>query len=124
MSIDYNAVRLYHGVEAIYSDELTHCRLQEVRNYPHCREKRYAGLKKTACRISDSINNTEQQLLAAFPVQGISLGYYSNALMFAPAIHRLPVTTHKAYIGLLRAGFLGIVTGKVDGKPHEVLVRL
>ena len=124
MNIDYNAVRLYHGVEAIYSDTITHRRLSEVRDCQYSRDKRCVSLRQTATRQSDGINNTEQQLLAAFPVQGISLGYYSNALLFAPEVCRLPLRTHKAYIGLIRARYLGIVTGKVDGEPHEVLVRL
>ena len=37
---DYNAIRLYHRVETVYSDSETHRRLQEVAEVPYPNDPR------------------------------------------------------------------------------------
>lgn len=127
MNIDYKTVELFHQIRtAIYSDTATHKRLREVREYPYHNDKMVKALTTVVQRKASGINDTEAALLREFPVQGIFLKNYSNAMIFAPEMTRLPLKTHKAYVMLLREGYLGIVSGRIDNYPDpvEVLVRL
>ena len=75
---DYNAIRLYHRVETVYSDSETHRRLQEVANVPYPNDPRCKALGRAVNRKSNGMNDTEQAALAVFPEQGIDLGYVAQ----------------------------------------------
>ena len=121
---DYNAIRLYHRVETVYSDSETHRRLQEVANVPYPNDPRCKALGRAVNRKSNGMNDTEQTALAVFPEQGIDLGYVARALIFAPAVCNLPLKQHAALVSLVRLGRLGICVGTRDGRTVEILARL
>ena len=122
--IDYKAIRRVHRVETIYSDSETHRRLEEVRYPTYPDDPRCKALARAVSRKSDSMNDTEQAVLADFPEQGIDLGWWSRALTFAPAIANWPVKRHAALVSLVRQGYLGLCIGTRDGQKVEILARL
>ena len=122
--IDYKAIRRVHRVETIYSDSETHRRLEEVRYPTYPDDPRCKALARAVSRKSNSMNDTEQAVLADFPEQGIDLGWWSRALTFAPAIANWPVKRHAALVSLVRLGYLGLCIGTRDGKKVEILARL
>jgi hypothetical protein len=122
--IDYKAIRRVHRVETIYSDSETHRRLEEVRYPTYPDDPRCKALARAVSRKSDSMNDTEQAVLADFPEQGIDLGWWSRALTFAPAIANWPVKRHAALVSLVRLGYLGLCIGTRDGQKVEILARL
>ena len=122
--IDYKAIRRVHRVETIYSDSETHRRLEEVRYPTYPDDPRCKALARAVSRKSDSMNDTEQAVLADFPEQGIDLGWWSRALTFAPAIANWPVKRHAALVSLVRLGYLGLCIGTRDGNRVEILARL
>ena len=121
---NYDAIRLFHQVETIYSDSETHRRLEEVRYPTYPDDPRCKALARAVSRKSDSMNDTEQAVLADFPEQGIDLGWWSRALTFAPAIANWPVKRHAALVSLVRVGRLGICVGTRDGQRVEILARI
>ena len=121
---DYDAIRLVHRVETIYSDSETHRRFEEVRYPTYPDDPRCKALARAVNRKSGSMNDTEQAVLADFPEQGIDLGCWSRALTFAPAVANWPVKRHAALVSLVRLGRLGICIGTRDGKRVEILARL
>ena len=121
---NYDAIRRVHRVETIYSDSETHRRLEEVRYPTYPDDPRCKALARAVSRKSDSMNDTEQAVLADFPEQGIDLGWWSRALTFAPAIANWPVKRHAALVSLVRLGYLGLCIGTRDGQKVEILARL
>ena len=121
---NYDAIRRVHRVETIYSDSETHRRLEEVRYPTYPDDPRCKALARAVSRKSDSMNDTEQAVLADFPEQGIDLGWWSRALTFAPAIANWPVKRHAALVSLVRQGYLGLCIGTRDGNRVEILARL
>ena len=87
--IDYQAIRLVHRVETVYSDSETHRRLEEVRYPTYPDDPRCKALARAVNRKSNGMNDTEQAVLADFPEQGIDLGFWSRALTFSPGRCRL-----------------------------------
>lgn len=124
MNINYDAIRLVHRVDTIYSDSETHRRLHEVRYPTYPDDPRAKALARAVNRKSDSLNATEQEVLASFPEHGIDLGWWSRALTFAPAVANWPVKRHAALVSLVRLGYLGLCIGTRDGERVEILVRL
>ena len=104
MNINYDAIQLVHRVVTIYSDSETHRRLEEVRYPTYPDDPRAKALARAVNRKSDSMNATEQALLADFPEHGIDLGFWSRALTFAPAVCNWPVKRHAALVSLVRLG--------------------
>lgn len=121
---NYDAIRLVHRVDTIYSDSETHRRLEEVVYPTYPNDPRCKALARAVNRKSDSMNATEQALLASFPEHGINLGFWSRALTFAPAVCTLPVKRHAAPVSLVRLGYLGICIGTREGQRVEILARL
>ena len=121
---NYEAIRLVHRVDTIHLDGETHKRLNEVRNTTYTTNPRCKALARAVGRKSDVINPTEQAFLRDFPEHGIDLGYWSNNLIFSPAICNLPLREHAALVSLVRLGYLGICRGNRDGKPVEILARI
>lgn len=121
---NYDAIRLVHRVDTIYSDSETHRRLEEVRYPTYPDDPRAKALARAVNRKSDSMNATEQALLASFPEHGIDLGWWSRALTFAPAIANWPVKRHAALVSLVRLGYLGLCVGTRDGQRVEILARM
>ena len=121
---NYDAIRLFHRVETIYSDSETHRRLEEVRYPTYPDDPRCKALARAVSRKSDGMNATEQEVLTSFPERGIDLGFWSRALTFAPAVANWPVKRHAALVSLVRLGYLGLCIGTRDGQRVEILARL
>lgn len=125
MKIDYDAVRLYHNIDAVYSDTETHRRLREVREYRRGTNSLIKGLQRTLSRKSDLMNDTEASTLRSFPIEGLDIGYYSATLIFGPSFNHMKKRTHIAIVSLIRLGWLGIVEGiDQDGNQKQVIVRV
>lgn len=121
---NYDAIRLYHRVDAILLDGETHRRLSEVRNPPYPNEPLCKALARAVGRKSDTMNNTECAILREFPEQGLDLGFYARALIFAPAFNYMPRKKHCAIVSLIRLGRLGICEGIRDGQRVQILAKL
>ena len=121
---NYDAIRRYHRVEAVYSDSETHRRLHEVASVPYPNDPRCKALARAVNRKSGSLNTSEQAALVAFPEQGIDLGFWAKALIFAPAFNHMPLKQHAALVSLVRLGRLGICEGLRDGKKIQILARI
>ena len=121
---NYDAIRLFHRVDTIYSDSETHRRLEEVRHPTYPNDPRCKAVVRAVNRKSDGMNATEQEVFAGFPEHGIDLGFWSRALTFAPAVCNLPVKRHAALVSLVRLGYLGICVGNRDGQRVEILARI
>lgn len=124
MSIDYDIVLQVHGIDAVYSDHETHRRLREVRedSRPSARIK---SMQRTLGRKSDHLNQTECDTLRNWPAEGVNLGYWSKALVYAPKLVHRPQKEANAIVSLVRLGYLGIVEGNTaDGNRKQVLVRI
>ena len=98
---------------------LRRCATRLIPNDPRCK-----ALARAVNRKSDSMNATEQEVLASFPEHGIDLGFWSRALTFAPAVANWPVKRHAALVSLVRLGRLGICIGTRDGQRVEILTRI
>jgi len=121
---NYDAIRLVHRVDTIYSDSETHRRLGEVRYPTYPDDPRSKALARAVNRKSDSMNPTEQAVLADFPEHGLDLGWWSRALIYSPAVANWPIKRHAALVSLVRLGYLGLCIGTRDGQRVEILARL